>query len=176
MAAGTDPVLSLPELKADCSACAALCCVGLAFDRGNSFAIDKPAGQACPNLAGHACRIHDKLGDQGFSGCAAYDCVGAGQRTLALYSGISWQDDPTRLAPMLDTFAHLRRLHELIALLDTAAGLTLPASVEARRLALLTQICPETMTPAEADSLATGPLPGAVRDFLRGLRDHLAPQ
>ena len=41
------------ELRADCTRCFALCCVAPAFAASADFAIDKPAGQPCPNPTGH---------------------------------------------------------------------------------------------------------------------------
>lgn len=164
---------NLPDLRPDCDACAALCCVGLAFDAGEDFAVDKPAGVPCPNLRGHACAIYGRLGDAGFAGCVRYDCQGAGQRALALHDGISWQGDMPRLAPMLDTFRDLRRLHDLIAVLDTAGQLPLKDAEAAERRRLLAPLCNPDMTAAEARTLAQGPLPRAARAFLRSLAHHL---
>ncbi len=44
------------DLRADCGRCAGLCCVAPAFTASADFAIDKPAGQPCPNQPppGHA--------------------------------------------------------------------------------------------------------------------------
>ena len=68
-------------LRADCAQCVGLCCVAPAFAVSADFAIDKAAGQPCPNLqADFRCGIHAGLRDRGFRGCAVYDCFGAGQR------------------------------------------------------------------------------------------------
>lgn len=163
----------LPDLEADCEACAALCCVALAFDKGEAFAIDKPAGLPCPHLRHHACGIHEDLDRRGFSGCAVYDCEGAGQRALALHGGVSWQEDLEQLAPMQESFAHLRVIHGLIGLLETARRLGLEDDEEDRRRALLAALCPQEMTPDSARALAAGPLPGQVRAFLRSLAHHV---
>lgn len=165
----------LPSLQADCASCAALCCVGLALDRGAAFAIDKPAGVPCPNLDGHDCGIHADLSARGFSGCVRFDCAGAGQRTIALFEGASWRDDPDLLAPMLDTFRHLRRLHEVLGLLAAAETLPLTDRDEATRRDLIAALCPPRMTVARATALATGPLPARVEGFLRGLRSRVQP-
>jgi len=165
----------LPPLEADCSACAALCCVGLAMDRGAAFAIDKPAGEPCPNLSGHACTIHATLGARGFAGCVRFDCAGAGQRTVALFDGGRWRDDPDLLAPMLDTFRHLRRVHELLGLLVAAGTLPLTAREKAKRQALRDALCPADMTAARAAALADGPVPGRVEGFLQDLGEPLQP-
>lgn len=163
-----------PELAPDCAACASLCCVALAFDAGGEFAFDKPAGDPCRHLAHHRCTIHGSSEYDGFAGCKAFDCAGAGQRAVALHGGRSWQDDLALLAPLSETFRHLRRLHELIALLHSAGALTLPDAAEAERLALLADLTPAEMSPALAARLATGPLRGKVHSYLRGLSPHLA--
>ena len=41
------------ELTADCSKCAALCCVAMAFDKGDMFGCDKVAGEVCKHLDEH---------------------------------------------------------------------------------------------------------------------------
>lgn len=163
----------LPALEADCQACAALCCVGLAFDEGDQFAIDKPAGLPCPHLKHHACTIYDRLHGEGFSGCDAYDCEGAGQRTVALYEGKSWQDDLELLVPMLESFRHMRAINGLIGLLDTAGQLPLEDDEEAEREAMLAALCDPDLTPETAEALATGPLPGQAQAFLRSLAHHV---
>ena len=48
-----------PALVADCSQCFALCCVVPAFTASADFAITKPAGRPCLNLArDDRCTIH----------------------------------------------------------------------------------------------------------------------
>ncbi len=163
----------LPDLTADCDACAALCCVGLAFDEGDDFAIDKPAGLPCPNLDRHTCTIYDNLEGEGFRGCAVYDCEGAGQRTVAVHGGKSWQDELPLLAPMLETFRHLRLIHQLVGLLDTARQLPLDEDEEERHLELMEALCPDEMTPEAAESIAGGALPREVQGFLRSLAHHV---
>jgi len=116
-------------LRADCTRCAALCCVALAFDRSELFGFDKPAGEPCRHLSGQdRCRIHAQRDARGFGGCVAYDCLGAGQYvTQELFGGRSWRDDPALLSPMLEAFAAVREAHELAAILRQAADLPLPA-------------------------------------------------
>jgi hypothetical protein len=119
------------DLTADCARCAALCCVGLAFDRSSLFAFDKAAGVPCANLdAGGRCRIHADLAIKGFGGCRAFDCQGAGQAvTQGLFGGASWREDPAVLAPMMRAFSVMRPAHEALGLLRQARRLPLPASV-----------------------------------------------
>jgi hypothetical protein len=75
------------SLRADCTHCAALCCIAPPFSASSDFAINKRAGEPCPNLHAARCAIHDDLRDRGFRGCTVYDCFGAGQAvTQALAS------------------------------------------------------------------------------------------
>lgn len=109
------------DLGADCANCFGLCCVALAFAKTVDFPFDKPAGDPCTNLDdGDACRIHPHLRDRGFKGCAVFDCFGAGQRVSQKFGGRSWRDDPETGAAMHETFAVVRRLHELLWYLDEA--------------------------------------------------------
>ena len=163
----------LPELEADCQNCAALCCVALALDEGPSFAIDKPAGLPCPHLDRHACRLYDRLDVEGFSGCISYDCEGAGQRTLALFNGVTWQDDLEILVPMLEAFRHLRSLHSLIGLLETARALPLEDDELETLERLQGQFCNPDMSPEDVEQLATGPLPKEAKLFLQSLAHHV---
>ena len=56
------------ELRADCARCVALCCVAPEFTASADFAINKPAGQPCPNLrADFGCSVHNRLRPAGFS-------------------------------------------------------------------------------------------------------------
>ncbi len=113
------------ELRADCERCAALCCVGPAFSASADFAIDKAAGQPCPNLrADFRCSIHDRLRPGGFGGCAAFDCLGAGQQVVrGTFGGRDWRSEPGLAAPMFAAFAVMRPLHELLWYLNEALAL-----------------------------------------------------
>ena len=111
----------IPSLHEDCGQCAALCCLALSIDKGEHFAIDKPAGKPCPNLDGHACSIHQKLRPMGFSGCTIYSCGGAGQRvTQELFAGQSWRDDPALIVPMMEAFRGMRAIQDRLAILVAA--------------------------------------------------------
>ena len=114
------------ELRADCERCFALCCVAPAFSASADFAIDKAAGQPCPNLrADFRCSIHDRLRPRGFAGCAAFDCHGAGQKVAQVtFGGRDWRADPTLAAPMFAAFAVMRPLHELLWYLNEALALS----------------------------------------------------
>ena len=115
----------MEDFAPDCAACAALCCLALAFDKGEMFGHDKAAGTPCHHLSGHLCTIHADLGEKGYRGCASFDCLGAGQRVSALFDG-SWRDEPARIPAMISAFRAMRDIQELRQMLVAARGLTLP--------------------------------------------------
>ena len=119
------------RLEADCTRCAALCCVAPAFAKSSDFAVHKPAGQPCRNLAGDfRCGIHDRLTERGFRGCVVFDCFGAGQRiTQETFGGRDWRGSPEIAGAMFAALPVVRQLHELLWLLGEALQLD-----EARRL------------------------------------------
>lgn len=121
------------KLRADCARCAALCCVAPAFAASADFAIDKAAGQPCPNLlADHRCGIHDRLRDRGFPGCAVFDCFGAGQHvTQVTFAGGDWRRTPALAASMFAVLPVVRQLMELRWYLLEAQSL-LPADTQLR--------------------------------------------
>ena len=116
------------ELRADCERCFALCCVVPAFSTSADFAIDKSAGQPCPNLRpDFRCSIHHQLRPRGFPGCASYDCFGAGQQVAQVtFGGRDWRRAPETAARMFQSFTIMRQLHELLWYLNEA--LALPAA------------------------------------------------
>ncbi|MBY6152926.1 hypothetical protein KUV47_06855 [Vannielia litorea] len=163
----------LPDLTPDCSRCAALCCMALAFDAGEDFAIDKPAGLPCPKLDRHLCSIYEDLEEEGFSGCARYTCNGAGQRvTQEVFKGKSWQDVPELATPMSEALRQMKSVHEALELLGMAENLGLEDDDELARDALVTALSPEDgFTP---ESLAaTGETVKRVPAFLATLRDYI---
>ncbi|MFJ2086363.1 pentapeptide repeat-containing protein [Micromonospora chokoriensis] len=119
------------QLRADCGRCFGLCCVVPAFAASADFAIDKPAGQPCPNLGtDHSCGIHTELRQRGFPGCTVFDCFGAGQQVAQVtFGGRDWRDAPETLPAMAEAFAVLRPLHELLWYLDAAVALHPPADL-----------------------------------------------
>jgi uncharacterized protein YjbI with pentapeptide repeats len=109
---------SRTDLRADCSRCFGLCCVALTFSKSADFAIDKPAGEACPNLStDFRCGIHSSLRKRGFPGCTVYDCFGAGQE-ISRRAGKSWREQPGQ--EMFAALPILRQLHELLWYLTEA--------------------------------------------------------
>jgi uncharacterized protein YjbI with pentapeptide repeats len=116
----------LPLLSADCSACSALCCTATSLRKSADFAIDKPPDRPCPNLRldDFHCRIHDRLRDNGFPGCIAYDCFGAGQRvTQSTFGGRTWRDHPDEAATIFPAFMTMAGVHEVLWHLDRALAL-----------------------------------------------------
>jgi hypothetical protein len=102
----------IEELRADCGSCFGLCCVALTFAQSADFAIDKPAGEPCPNLRqDFRCGIHQKLRPEGFNGCTVYDCFGAGQK-ISAQAGTSWREQPGQ--EMFAALPIMRQLHELL--------------------------------------------------------------
>jgi uncharacterized protein YjbI with pentapeptide repeats len=104
------------ELRADCQRCFGLCCVASVFATSADFAIDKAAGQACPHLGtDFRCGIHARLRQQGFRGCAVYDCFGAGQHVSQVtFDGVDWRREPRLAQQMFEVFTVMRQLHELL--------------------------------------------------------------
>ncbi len=113
------------RLRADCERCFGLCCVAPAFSASADFAIDKAAGQPCPNLQpDFRCAIHDRLRRQGFPGCAAYDCFGAGQQvSQVIFGGRDWRLAPDTAEQMFAVFGVVRQVHELLWYLSEALAL-----------------------------------------------------
>jgi uncharacterized protein YjbI with pentapeptide repeats len=114
------------NLRADCERCFALCCVAPTFSISADFPITKKAGQACPNLQpDFRCGIHTRLRQQGFRGCAVYDCFGAGQRVSQVtFAGRDWRQAPTTAKQMFEVFPIMRSLHELLWYLIEALRLS----------------------------------------------------
>lgn len=170
----------LPDLAPDCARCAALCCFALAFDEGEDFGLDKPAGLPCPNLdASLSCTLHDRLEEAGFAGCARFDCQGAGQRvTQEVFAGQSWREEPALAAPMIEAFAAMRQVHEGLELLWLTRPLDLPEDLAREREALIRAHMPPGPPPepwsaeALARFMAQG-WPARRTAFLRGLRDFV---
>jgi len=142
-----------PPWRADCSRCAALCCVAPAFAVSADFAIDKPAGRPCPHLAEDLrCSIHEVLRPSGFVGCAVYDCFGAGQHvTQVVFGGRDWRSAPELAGSMFAVLPVVRALHELAWLTQTAGGLTLDPDQRATLDAGLVRV--ERLSAGDAESL-----------------------
>ena len=113
------------SLRADCANCFGLCCVALPFAASADFAVDKPAGQPCPNLGrDFRCGIHDRLRDRGFAGCTVFDCFGAGQKVSQVtFGGRDWRGNPGTARPMFDVLPVMRQLHELLRYVTEALAL-----------------------------------------------------
>jgi len=127
------------SLMADCENCFGLCCVALPFAATADFAIDKAAGQPCPNLqADFRCGIHADLRKRGFRGCTVYDCFGAGQKVSQVtFGGRDWRQAPETAKPMFEVLPIMRQLHEMLWYLTEALTLQPARSIHAAlRLAI----------------------------------------
>lgn len=141
------------ELRADCANCFGLCCVALAFTASADFAIDKDAGQPCPNLqADFRCGIHQRLRPQGFQGCTVYDCFGAGQQiSQVTYAGQDWRRAPDTARQMFALLPVVRQLHELLWYLTEALELGPARALHGDLRRALTRI--ERLTQGSPDEL-----------------------
>ncbi|WP_127531776.1 pentapeptide repeat-containing protein [Paenibacillus kobensis] len=110
------------RLRADCESCFGLCCAALPFASSSDFAMNKNAGQPCPNLqADFRCGIHRSLRQQGFRGCTVYDCFGAGQHlSRHTFGGRDWRQAPETAQAMFGVFPVMQQLHELLWYLTEA--------------------------------------------------------
>jgi hypothetical protein len=117
------------DLVADCTRCAALCCVATSFDAGPAFAFGKAAGERCRHLTRDTrCAVHDELAARGMAGCAAYDCHGAGPRVTRAFA-VAGRSERDRN----EAFLASKVVHELLWQLSEARVLCPPAHTALRR-------------------------------------------
>ncbi len=164
----------MPELVADCSQCAALCCVAMAFDEGEMFACDKPAGVACQNLSDDKkCKIYDSLEDEGFRGCVQYDCLGAGQRVVQeMFPNTDWRKDKVVAPDIFEAFRIMRLVHQWLEYLETAADLPLDGDQEMQLEALYASLkLPEGYDLSDLMRLERSGIGMDIQKFLRSLAD-----
>jgi len=173
ISANEGPMSQTDLLKTDCSKCAALCCLVLNFDKGDDFAFDKNAGEPCRNLSGHSCTIHDHLKQNGFRGCVAYDCLGAGNRTIQeVFGGKSWRDEPRLMRVMAEAFAGMREVHKRIDLLRAAETLSLNPQDEQVRLGHLNRLEKHRWSGSELNDFEVN-LALEIDIFFHGLKGYL---
>jgi len=156
-------------LRPDCARCVALCCVAPAFDAEQGFGYDKPAREPCRHLhSDNRCGIHPALVAQGFSGCASFDCFGAGQRATARFADGDWRASSGQANRMFEVYSRLRTLHELLAMTTLAQPHAQGDAVEYLRqlLARLAQLC-ETDEPVDGVALRRQTLQ-QIQQALRG--------
>lgn len=147
-----------------------------AFEKSESFGIDKNAGEVCPYLtAADRCGIFAQREDRGFKGCITYDCYGAGQRvTQEVFEGRSWRDDPALKAPMGEALSVMRRIHELLLLLQSAKQFPLTGSEKAELVKWEQKLIPETAwTQAGLRAFPLDATTRGVKAFLETLRHHV---
>jgi hypothetical protein len=149
------------RFASDCASCFGLCCVALPFSRSTGcagFAFDKEAHEPCRHLTpSDACAIHAALLPSGMGGCVAFECFGAGQHvSQVLYGGVSWREAPGTSGQMFAVLGVVRRLHEMLVLLDQAAELApFPDLSDLReRVSAATVGSPADVLDVELDRLA----------------------
>lgn len=141
------------SLVADCSRCAALCCVALPYAASADFAATKNAGVPCAHLdAGFGCSIHAELGATGWRGCTVFDCAGAGQQTVQYtFGGRDWRSDPGIADDMFMVFTQLLVVHEALGYLQQCLGRLPEGDVRAQAGRLADEL--STLGRASADAL-----------------------
>ena len=152
------------ELRADCARCFALCCVALPFSASTDFAFDKDGGVPCRHLEGdNRCGIHAHLRQQGFRGCAAFDCFGAGQKVSQVtFGGHDWREAPDTATQMFDVLPGMRGLHELLWYLTEALTLVPAAPVHGELRVMLDAV--ERLTRGSAEELLALDVPAVRRE------------
>jgi hypothetical protein len=162
------------DLTPDCSQCAALCCLSLAFDKSALFGFDKAAGEPCKHLNKSAgCSIHSDLDKQGFGGCIQYQCDGAGQRVVQeVFNGESWQNTASLSAPMMEAFRAMRLVHKHLALVSAAGNLGLSEKQRSELADLTAALSPsEGWTQESLARFERGELPKKCGVFFKSLQD-----
>ncbi|WP_219106779.1 pentapeptide repeat-containing protein [Austwickia sp. TVS 96-490-7B] len=117
------------DLQADCSQCTGLCCVALPYTRSADFPATKTADTACPHLDDSCgCRIHDRLTADGWHGCRAFHCAGAGPHTAqVLFPQRSWRTDDEP-AVQFDTFRMMLGMFEIARYVEEARARVAPGA------------------------------------------------
>ena len=165
------------ELVADCSRCFGLCCVLVPFTADSGFGVDKPGGVPCHHLQDDdGCEIHASLREDGWPGCAGFDCFGAGQHvSQGTYAGTSWRSQEN-LGEMAAVLSVMRQLHEMVAHL-TEAVRRAPDPAASALLADLTRRTsgtPEELLTTDLDELRreVGPVLVAASERVRACHDR----
>jgi uncharacterized protein YjbI with pentapeptide repeats len=155
-------------LRADCANCFGLCCVALPFARSADFAVDKDAGQPCPNLqSDFRCGIHAHLREKGFPGCTVFDCFGAGQKVSQVtFGGTDWRQAPQSARRMFTVFPLMRQLHELLWYITEALDLAPARPLHKDLRSALTHI--ENLSRGSVESLLELDM-AALRDEVNAL-------
>lgn len=141
------------RFRGDCENCFGLCCAALPFAASVDFAIDKMAGEPCPNLReDFRCGIHTKLRSSGFRGCTVYDCFGAGQKvSQQTFGGVSWRERPETARAMFEVLPIVWQLHELMMYLTELLGRPAASKLHPQLREALAEI--ERLTQLEPDAL-----------------------
>jgi Pentapeptide repeats (8 copies) len=144
------------RLTPDCANCFGLCCVAHGFKASPSFAIDKQPGVPCPNLqTDFGCTIYSTLRPNGFAGCTAYTCFGAGQRiSQEMFGRTDWREAPETAGLMFQTLPIVRQLNELLWFVTEALARCAPGPEYPELLGLLRET--ERMAALQPNEMSWG--------------------
>jgi hypothetical protein len=168
------------RLVSDCASCAGLCCVLLPYAAVSGFGADKPGGTPCGHLTdGNRCGIHDRLREDGWTGCTVFECFGAGQQaTQVTYAGRSWRDPATDRGEMAAVFSVLRVVHEMLWHLEEALDRSPGSALRLRydELSALAARSPEELLALDLELLVetVGDQLGEVSARVRGVAGAVA--
>lgn len=157
------------DLEPDCDNCQGLCCVAPGFKASETFAYTKPEGETCRHLQDDdRCMIHDRLEAQGFPGCVAYQCFGAGQKLVqSVYPGRTWRESPAFAEEMFNSYFQLKAIHELISYLMEAETICRDGWIRDQLAAKMIELEAVTNAGAEAiDGLDIAEAKGAVSGLI----------
>lgn len=159
------PVL---ETRSDCSRCAALCCIAYPSEEMPGFSAAKQAGQPCPKLGSDGlCTIYTRRAEEGFAGCIAFECFGAGQHVVQhLFADRDWREDRAVLGAMVDAFLAMRPVSDLNFLARRIIDSAQDGKVRAEAAALADRL--RTIAASHAGLHDTAEI-GAVERDLRAL-------
>lgn len=128
-----------------------------------------PAG----TYRGHSCTIHDRLLEEGFRGCVAYDCLGAGNRVIQeVFGGKSWREEPRLMRVMMEAFSGMREVHKRIDLLRAAETLPLSAQDEQTRIGYLERLERKRWSGSELNDFEVD-LALEIDIFFHGFKEYL---
>lgn len=143
------------NLQSNCSQCFGLCCIALNVKSSSDFAMNKPAGEPCPNLQScFRCEIHEHLREKGFKGCTVFDCLGAGQMVSQhTFKGQSWSEYPEIGEKMFRVFPIMEQLYEMMAYVSEALSYPITLALQKDLSIQLDQL--ETVTKLDHDALVS---------------------
>ncbi|MBW7572769.1 pentapeptide repeat-containing protein [Caproiciproducens faecalis] len=116
----------------------------------DGFPADKGSGTPCKYLMpDFRCKIHSELKSRKMSGCLAYECLGAGQKTTQMYCpDHDWKANPAQAENIFQTFTIVFHLHQILWYLIEAFSLTSDEKTAAAIESLITENLQMTQQPS----------------------------